>query len=156
MSRLRPLVAATVAAAALRAGAASPEGCRPCPRACEQVMERGRGGPGAVGLADVVDLNMRGWKPQSSHGIEILGWSAAPGAPGRCVVSYTYRDGAEVVLAWEFVLEDGSVRPLSPLADRIQRMTDLLGSYLSRAARRAASGSSPEQSDDVITKASKP
>ena len=112
-------------AAAAPADAGTPEACRPCARGCALVMTTGRDG-GGMELAAVVDLNMRGWKPQSSHGIEILGWSSTPLAPGRCVVSYTYRDGTPVVIQWQVDLGTARVTPLSPLAERMQRMTLLL------------------------------
>ncbi len=138
--------------AALPAAAAPPEACAPCARGCELVMGHGAGR--GLDLAAVLDLNMRGWKPQSSRGIVILGWSAATVAPGRCRVWYAYREGSEVVVPWEVDLAARTLTPLSPLAERVQRMTELLSSATATTA--AAAGGDAEQPNATTPKASEP
>ena len=114
---------ALACAAAFPAHADVQPACRSCQRGCEMVMRHG--GPD-LDLAAVLDLNMRFWKPQSSHGIEILGWSAERLGDGRCAVSYTYREAQEVSIRWDVDLVAGSITAQGPLAERMQRMSEVL------------------------------
>jgi hypothetical protein len=72
----------------------------------------------------LVDLNMREWKPQSTRGIEIIGWSAAPREESQCLVHYTYREREEISLVSRVDVRSGVITPLTPLAERIQRMAE--------------------------------
>ena len=67
---------------------------------------------------------MREWKPQSTRGIEIFGWSAAPGEESHCLVCYTYREREEISLVWRVDVRSGVITPLTPLTERIQRMAE--------------------------------
>lgn|GEM_PF-1455208 len=102
----------------------APYQCGECARACDLVRGFGSGEGGQANIGFLVDLNMREWKPQSTRGIEIFGWSAAPGEESQCLVYYTYREREEISLVWRVDVRSGIITPLTPLTERIQRMAE--------------------------------
>ena len=102
----------------------APTRCGECARACDLVRGFGQGEGRRADIGFLVDLNMRGWKPQSTRGIEILGWSAAPQKESQCLVYYTYREREEISLVWRVDVRSGIITPLTPLTERIQRMAE--------------------------------
>ncbi|MCF8033179.1 MAG: hypothetical protein K9K66_11860 [Desulfarculaceae bacterium] len=97
-------------------------------RACRLVELYGgqRGGPQTIG--SLMELNMRQWKPQSNRGIGVLGWRAEKLDQGVYRVVYAYQEiGLKPVeVPWRVELADGRITPLTPLSQRIQRMSLLL------------------------------
>ena len=130
------------------ARAADEDGCRPCEQGCALVKQHGRAAGGAVDVEWVVELNMRGWKPQSSRGIEVLGWAAVERADGRCTVSYAYREQRQepVSLVWDVDLRRATIAPRSPLTERVQRMAEILAGY-GVGARAVRTDSVPDGSE---------
>ena len=101
-----------------------PNRCGECARACDLVRGFGQGEGRQANIGFLVDLNMREWKPQSTRGIEIFGWSAAPREESHCFVYYTYREREEISLVWRVDVRSGVISPLTPLTERIQRMAE--------------------------------
>ena len=99
-----------------------PNRCGECARACDLVRGFGQVEGRQANIGFLVDLNMREWKPQSTRGIEIFGWSAAPREESHCLVHYTYREREEISLVWRVDVRSGVITPLTPLTERIQRM----------------------------------
>ncbi len=98
--------------------------CGVCARACDLVRGFGQGEGRQADIGFLVDLNMREWKPQSTRGIEIFGWSASSGGESECIVHYTYGEREEISLVWRVHVGSGIITPLTPLTERIQRMAE--------------------------------
>lgn len=94
-------------------------------RACRIVQRYGHARGGAETIGSLIELNMRQWKPQSSRGIEILGWRVEKIGAEVYRVTYEYKEtGREKrVMAWRVSLTDFEIVPLTPLSARIQRMS---------------------------------
>lgn len=86
----------------------------------------GQGGPETIG--SLMELNMRQWKPQSNRGIGVLGWRAEKLGEGVYRVVYAYQEiGLKPVeVPWRVELRGGKIAPLTPLSERIQKMSSLL------------------------------
>lgn len=97
-------------------------------RACRLVESYGghSGGPETIG--SLMELNMRQWKPQSNRGIGVLGWRAEKLGQGVYRVVYAYQEiGLKPVeVPWRVELKDAKIAPLTPLSERIQKMSLLL------------------------------
>ncbi|MCB2185030.1 MAG: hypothetical protein KQJ78_01335 [Deltaproteobacteria bacterium] len=97
-------------------------------RACRLVQQYGGGAGGPETIGSLLDLNMRQWKPQSNLGIGVLGWRAERLGPGVYRVVYAYEEIGRkpVEVPWRVDLAASRLTPLTPLSQRIQRMSELL------------------------------
>ncbi len=121
----------------------APTRCGECARACDLVRGFGQGEGGRADIGFLVDLNMRGWKPQSTRGIEILGWSAVPQKESQCLVYYTYREREEISLVWRVDIRSGDLTPLTSLTERIQKMAE----YYRETTTRSKESSEDDRSE---------
>lgn len=92
------------------------------------VISYGEARGGAESIGSLVDLNMRGWKPQSTRGIEISGWASEKTGERSYRVSYRYFEHGRspVVFAWSFDTSNGRIRPLNAISERLMKMACLL------------------------------
>lgn len=97
-------------------------------RAGRLVRQYGQARGGAETIGDLVELNMRQWKPQSNRGIAVLGWRVEKMGEHMYRVVYEYQEmGREPVeLPWRVDLTTSEIVPLTPLSARIQQMSLLL------------------------------
>lgn len=92
------------------------------------VISYGEARGGAESIGSLVDLNMRGWKPQSTRGIEISGWTSEKTGERSYRVSYGYFEHGRspVVFAWSLDTSNGRIWPLNAISERLMKMACLL------------------------------